>query len=110
MGKLIFITIERLLEMQANEEKFKLVEVLPEQVYNEGHIPGAINIPLDSNFESLVEKYLEKKDIIVVYCASYGCQASTKAAEKLLEMGYENTLDFKAGKRWWKHSGLVLEK
>ena len=37
MGKLVFITIERLLEMQANEEKFKLVEVLPEQVYNEGH-------------------------------------------------------------------------
>ena len=110
MGRLVFITIEKLLEMQANEEKFKLVEVLPEEVFREGHIPGAINIPLDGNFKSLAEKYLEKMDVIVVYCASYGCLASTKAVEILLEMGYEHTLDFKAGKRWWKHSGLVLEK
>ena len=60
MTKIIFITIEKLLEMQANEEKFKLVEVLSEENFKEGHIPGAINIPLDK-FDTLVDKYLEKK-------------------------------------------------
>lgn len=109
MDKIIFVTIEKLLEMQANDDKFKLVEVMPEESYKEGHIPGAINIPL-GKLEFLAGKYLEKKEIIVVYCTSYSCQASTKATRKLLEMGYENAVDFKAGKRWWQHSGLELEK
>ncbi len=109
MGKIIFITIEKLLEMQANKEKFKLVEVLPEESYKNGHIPGAINIPLNK-LESLADKYLKKRDKIVVYCGSYSCQVSTRATKKLLEMGYENTLDFKAGKRGWQHTGLGLEK
>jgi rhodanese-related sulfurtransferase len=109
MKKLTFITIERLLEMNANDEKFTLVDVLSEESYKDGHIPGAINIPL-GNLESLAERYLDRKDTIVVYCGSYSCQASTKATRKLLEMGYENTLDFKAGKRGWQHTGLGLEK
>jgi rhodanese-related sulfurtransferase len=95
--------------MNANEEKFTLVDVLSEESYKEGHIPGAINIPL-GNLESLAERYLDRKDTIVVYCGSYSCQASTKATKKLLEMGYENTLDFKAGKRGWQHAGLKLKK
>jgi len=107
--KLAFITIERLLEMNANDEKFTLVDVLSEESYKEGHIPGSINIPL-GNLEPLAERYLDRKDTIVVYCGSYSCQASTKATKKLQEMGYENTLDFKAGKRGWQHVGLGLEK
>ena len=109
MRKLIFITVEKLLEMKANKEKFMLVEVLPEESYKNSHIPGAINIPLDK-LGSLADKYLKKKDTIVVYCGSYSCQVSTRAARKLLKMGYENALDFKAGKRGWQHTGLGLEK
>jgi rhodanese-related sulfurtransferase len=107
--KLKFITLEDLLEMRANSEKFKLVEVLSEEEYEEGHIPGAINVPLDK-LEALARRKLKKTDIIIVYCASYSCQASTKAARKLLEMGYNRTLDFKGGKRWWRHAGLELQK
>ena len=109
MKKLTFITIERLLEMNANDEKFTLVDVLSEESYKDGHIPRAINIPL-GNLESLAERYLDRKDTIVVYCGSYSCQASTKATRELLERGYENTLDFKAGKRGWQHAALELEK
>ena len=109
MKKIILITIEKLLEMKVNNKKLKLVEVLSEESYNEGHLPNAINIPLDE-LVSLGDKFLEKNDIIVVYCGSYSCQRSTKAARILLELGYENTLDFKAGKRGWVHSGLKLEK
>jgi rhodanese-related sulfurtransferase len=109
MGKLVFITIEKLLEMMANNEDFKLVEVLSQESFDEGHIPGAINIPL-GRLESLVDEQLAKDDTIVVYCSNYTCEASTKAARKLLELGYDKTLDFKAGKRGWKHFGLELER
>ena len=109
MKKLHFITIERLLEMKANNEKFTLVDALSEESYQEGHIPDAINLPL-GKLEPLAERYLDKQDTIVVYCGSYSCQISTKATRKLLELGYENTFDFKGGKRGWQHGGLGLEK
>ena len=83
MAKIKLIPIETLLEMQENGENFKLVEVLREDSYNEGHIPGAINIPVDM-LQGLASKHLKKTDTIVVYCASYGCHASINAAKTLL--------------------------
>ena len=109
MVKIKFITIEQLLEMMANNQKFKLIEVLSEDNFKSGHIPGAINLPLD-NLKDSAGKYLKRTDKIVVYCASYACHASTHAAAILLEMGYKNTLDFKGSKKLWVDSGLELEK
>jgi len=109
MAKLRFITLENLLEKLENRERYKLVEVLAEEEYSRGHIPGAINIPLDQ-METLAEQKLKKTDTIIVYCASYTCHASTQAAKKLPDLGYKHTLDFKGGKRWWQHAGLTFEK
>ncbi len=109
MVKIRFITIEKLMEMMVNHEKFKLVEVLHEDNFKEGHIPGAINLPIGGLAE-LAKKHLKKTDTIVVYCASYACHASTKAAEILLKMGYKKTFDFKASKKGWVDAGLELEK
>jgi rhodanese-related sulfurtransferase len=109
MRKLNFITIEDLLEMFENKERFKLVEVLTRAEYDKGHIPKAINIPLDE-LETLAKQKLRKTDTIVVYCASYTCHASTKAARTLQNLGYQHVLDFKGGKRWWQHAGFELKK
>ena len=108
LPKVKFITIENLLELKINNAKFKLIEVLPKEEFEKGHISGAINIPLD-NLETIAKSRLKKNDKIVVYCGSYACQASTKAATTLLKMGYKKTLDFKAGKKGWLHTGLDLE-
>ncbi|WP_287584623.1 rhodanese-like domain-containing protein [Candidatus Borrarchaeum sp.] len=111
MSRIRFISIEKLLEMQANDQDFKLIDVLSENSYNESHIPGAINIPVDNlNEDTLLEKQITQEDTIIVYCASYACPKSTKAAKRLLEMGYKKTFDFKAGKREWRRAGLQLEK
>jgi len=108
MQKLRFITIEELLEMMENGEEFKLVDVLTEESYKGGHIPNAINIPLNS-LDALAPKHLDKADTIVVYCSDYTCHASTDATRKLLEMGYGKAVDFKAGKKGWRHAGFELE-
>ena len=109
MQKVKLITLEQLLEMRVNGEDFKLVEVLTEEDFAKGHIPGAINLPL-ANLRNLAKERLDKGDTIVVYCADYSCQASTSAAKILLMMGYVKTLDFKAGKEGWAKAGLELEK
>ena len=109
MQKVKFITLEQLLEMRANGEAFKLVEVLSAEDFAKGHVPGAINLPL-TNLRNLAKEHLDKNEPIVVYCLSYHCQASTNAARLLLMMGYSRTLDFKAGKEGWVKAGLELEK
>lgn len=109
MKKIKFMTIEDLLELQANEEDFKLVDVRSNESYAQGHIPGAINIP-EEEIQDKHDDYLNKDDKIVVYCSGYKCHASTRSASKLLELGYVNTLDFKASKKGWTDAGLELEQ
>lgn len=103
------ITLEQLLEMQFSGTKFKLVEVLAEDSFKKGHLPHAINLPLD-HLEELAKKHLKKTDLIVVYCNSFGCEASTEAARILLKMGYKKVLDYKAGKLGWVNGDLDLTK
>lgn len=109
MEKIKFITLEKLLEMKANNESFKLVEVLSEENFESGHLPDAINLPL-GKLEDQAKEHLEKNETIVVYCSGYNCNASTEAVKKLQEMDYKKVLDFKAGKTSWTKAELELEK
>ncbi len=103
------ITLEKLLEMMVNGEHFTLLDVLSAELYREGHIPGAVNIPM-SFLATHAQKQLKREGLIVVYCAGYTCHASTKACEQLSSMGYPNLLDFKGGKKLWGMMGLEFEK
>lgn len=108
--KVKFISKEQLLEMMENKEKFKLVEVLPKESYEEGHLPQAINLSLNE-IENLASKaFPDKEELIVVYCASFTCTASTVAARKLHKFGYKNVFDYKGGKKDWQKAGLPLVK
>lgn len=116
MDKLTFITIERLLEMQANGENLKLIEVLGPDSFKQGHLPGAINIPVPKEMTSLElariadKNGIKKSNTVVVYCANYHCHASTRAASLFMKAGFRKTVDFKAGKQGWVDAGLELEK
>jgi rhodanese-related sulfurtransferase len=99
---------DELMRMVSSGEKFKLVDVLDKGHYEKEHIKGAISLPLDE-IEKKAGRMLKKDETIVVYCASFDCQASTKAAEKLLSMGYKNVLDYKGGLKDYKETGLPLE-
>ena len=109
MKRIKFIAIDQLLEMMENKEDFKLVEVLSQESFKQGHIPKAINIPVD-RLDKVAKDKLKKTDKIVVYCASYTCHASTNAAKILLNMGFKNVLDFKGSKKTWVDAGFELEK
>ena len=103
------VNLEYLLELRENKEDFTLVEVLEPNQYEDGHIPGAINVPI-TDLENQAPEKLKKQDLILVYCASYTCTASTRATRDLLNMGYEKTVDFKAGKAGWQKAGFKLKK
>jgi rhodanese-related sulfurtransferase len=87
----------------AGERDFVLVNVLPREAFNEAHIRTSINIPQDEpGFEETVAKVAGSKNRdVVVYCASFDCDASLKAAEKLDKAGFAHIFDYEGGTRDW---------
>jgi len=51
-------------------EGAQIVEVLPPKIYQQGHLPSAINIPL-SKLQKEAISLLEKQKSIVVYCYDF---------------------------------------
>jgi rhodanese-related sulfurtransferase len=49
------------------EQRAQVVEVLPEEEFNEEHLPGAVNVPL-KKLDAETTAELDKRKAIVVYC------------------------------------------
>lgn len=106
-------TIDRETLKQWLDEKrdVTLVEVLPPDKFGAFHLPGATNIPLAEDFEARVqEQFPDRFQPIVVYCEDHECSASTKAASRMDELGYQKVYDYEGGKRDWKQAGLPVEE
>ncbi len=99
-------------EMKRRKDEFVLVNVLPEDDFIEGHIPGSQNVPVTRrDFTQAIGQITVGLDQpIVVYCASEDCDASPIAAKKLERLGYTRVLDYEAGMEGWMEAGLRVEK
>lgn len=75
-----------------------LLDVRPGKEYEQGHIPGAVHVPL-TDIGNKVKKLKKDKDL-VVYCRS-GNQ-SIWAIKRLMGMGYKNLYSLKGGYSAWK--------
>jgi rhodanese-related sulfurtransferase len=51
-------------------EDFVLAEILPEDAYATGHLPGAVNLPGDQLAELAPTLIPDKGSDVVVYCGS----------------------------------------
>lgn len=86
-----------------------LVEALPARYFDQGHLPGALNINVDE-VKAKAPALLPRRDApIVVYCASETCRNSDQVAVQLLALGYADVAVFKGGKAAWEAAGLALE-
>ncbi|MFB6190252.1 MAG: rhodanese-like domain-containing protein [Candidatus Nanohaloarchaea archaeon] len=98
------VSTEELEELKENNEDFVLLDVLGEDHFEDGHIPGAVNIPLDRIAHEARDRF-DEDDTLVVYCKDTDCEASPKAAKKLEKLGFENVLDYEVGLKGWKEAG-----
>lgn len=94
----------------ATGEAMTLVEALPAKYFDQGHLPGAVNLPLDQIETLSDEKLPEKSELVVVYCSNTQCNNSRQAAEKLRALGYVNVREYTEGKADWQDAGLKLER
>lgn len=97
--------VKRLLD--ADSTQVVILDVRTREGYNEGHLPGAINIP----FEELPAraKELPKTKDIITYCWDVTCILCTKAAYVLATKGYR-AKEMLGGIDEWKKSGFPIEK
>lgn len=79
-------------------EKPIVVDVRSSEEYNEGHIPNAISVPLETIENEAETKLKNKDDLILVYCRSG--RRSREAALRLIEKGYTNVIDFGGIQDW----------
>jgi rhodanese-related sulfurtransferase len=92
-----------------SREDVYLVEVLPAHDYEAAHIPGALNIPMDREFDRRIRRSVPDKNApVIVYCADIACSLSPRAAEHLDQLGYNKVFDYRAGKADWRQAGLDL--
>jgi rhodanese-related sulfurtransferase len=75
--------------------------------FSKEHIPGAINIPhREMNSENT--KHLDKEKTYVCYCDGIGCNASTKGAFNMTQLGFK-VKELIGGIEWWKYDGYATE-
>ena len=79
--------------------------------YNEGHIKGAISLPVgefDERVGNLLDHYSPDQSIIT-YCSGRTCEDSHRLAQMLIDLGYENVSIMIDGYPGWKENGYPVE-
>jgi len=110
-----FLTVKDDLEPIPREELLKrardglvtVIDVRPPEEYAAGHVPGAVNIPLDKLKNRL--KDLDTKQEIVAYCRGPHCVLAFDAVEQLRKRGIK-ARRLEDGYPEWKLAGLPIEQ
>tara|TARA_B100001079_G_C16381259_1_gene502160 strand:- start:980 stop:1402 length:423 start_codon:yes stop_codon:yes gene_type:complete len=93
-----------------NQENAVVVDVCPPEEFRKGHIPAAINIPVDQIKEQLgqLEKFRKKDRPIVLSCRSG--QRASRAAAVLRKNEFERVYTLSGGLAAWEKENLPLER
>lgn len=99
-------TVEALLEQGA-----VLVDARAREIFDEGHIAGALSLPLGEVDDLLADfaAQVPTATPVIAYCSGFGCPDSFDLGMLLLEQGYGEVLVFEGGYPQWQDAGLPVE-
>ena len=104
------VTVGQVKAMMDSGDVYIIDARLPE-AFDDGHIPGAINIPYDrlpEYYDGLTE--LVPTDVTVIcYCWSPTCDFSDQLATELKILGYTDVVVFTGGMEDWQNAGYKSE-
>jgi methionine-S-sulfoxide reductase len=86
------ISAQQAQEMMAADKTVVIVDVRTPEEFAGGHIPAAINVPLDEISAKAAAMLPDKNATLLVYCRS-GAR-SKSASTQLVQMGYTGVYDF----------------
>ena len=79
--------------------------------YDDGHIPGAVSLPV-RQFDELIDTFMDEHAIeqpIVIYCSGRTCEDSHNLAQLLMDFGYVDVKVFIDGFPGWQAEGYPIE-
>ena len=91
-----------------NREKGVVVDVCGRDEYAQGHIKGALTVPLDQLEASLGQAVKNKSTPIILSCASG--MRSKRAQAIAQKLGYEKVHSLQGGLKAWKEANLPVTK
>jgi len=83
--------------------KVQVIDARSIDAFDKEHIPGAISLPHRTMSEATTSD-LDRGTLCVVYCDGIGCNASTKGALNMLNLGFQ-VKELIGGLDWWKRDG-----
>ena len=90
------------------EKNNVVLDVRTAQEFNQGHVPGAVNVDIgDPQFKTKIAS-LDKSRTYLVHCAK-GVR-SARATKIMAPLGFTDILDYHGGFEEWKKSGKPVEK
>lgn len=91
------ISAEEAKKMMDNQEVI-VVDVRTIEEYQQGHVPNALSLPLDSIQDKAETTLANKETTLLLYCRSG--RRSEAASQILLSLGYKNIYDFGGINDW----------
>jgi rhodanese-related sulfurtransferase len=94
----------------AFKDKTLWIDLRDGQLYNQGHIAGAVNIPLYVLKDKL--NLVPKDRHLVLYCQDTDCDLGKTGSEVLIENGFSRgkIRVFSGGIKQWRSAGYPVEK
>lgn len=85
-------------------ENISIIDARSKEAYDKEHIPNAIHFSHKTINKETALNLLNFTIRYVTYCDGIGCNASTKSALKLVQLGYKVS-ELIGGIDWWKRDG-----
>lgn len=95
-------------EMVRSRSHVVIVDARSHESYENEHIVGAISFP-HRTMAPETTKDFDRSALYVTYCDGIGCNASTKGALRLAELGFQ-VKELIGGIEWWKRDGYATER
>lgn len=88
------------------DSAFVVIDIQTPETHAAEHIPGAINIP-HRQITQATTAHLDQRALVVTYCDGIGCNASTKGALAMTQLGFR-VKELMGGLDWWKRDGYPM--
>jgi rhodanese-related sulfurtransferase len=92
--------------IKTGEHNLVIVDVRAEEDFEQGHVPGAINLPKE-RWDN--PKGLDRQKTNVVYCYNQQCHLAANACVRLAAKGYP-VMELEGGFGAWKERELDVEE
>ncbi|MBB6054037.1 rhodanese-like domain-containing protein [Armatimonas rosea] len=99
------VTVKELSARLSKGERFQLIDVRSPQEYAEGHVPGAMNLPMDQAEARLND--LQRQDPVILICQS-GRRAGMTC--ELLKAHHDGLIVLEGGTKAWMDASLPVVK